>query len=58
MAQKNKIGITLSDETTKRLDFVCKELGLKRSQAIAFAINTIAMEKYGYTEKGESNESK
>lgn len=55
---KSKFGITLSAETQKRLDFLCKELGLTKSQAIAFAINTIALEKYDYTEKGGSNESK
>lgn len=55
---KNKFGITLSAETQKRLDFLCKELGLTKSQAIAFAINTVALEKYDYTEKGGSNESK
>lgn len=47
------ITITLSDDTEKRLDFLCTKLGLKKSQAIAFAINTIAIEKYDYKEKGE-----
>lgn len=55
---KTKFGITLSDETQKRLMYLCKELGLTKSQAIAYAINTIVMEKYDYAEKGESIENK
>lgn len=50
---KKPITITISDETEKRLDFLCNTLGLKKSQAIAFAVNTIAMEKYDYKDKEE-----
>lgn len=55
---KKTITITVSEDTQKRLEFLCKKLGLKKSQAIAFAVNTIAMEKYAYNEEGESIEEK
>ena len=55
---KKSITITMSKESQKRLEFLCKKLGLKKSQAIAFAVNTIALEKYGYSEKGEILEDK
>lgn len=55
---KKVITITISEETEKRLDFLCEKLGLRKSQAISFAVNTTAIEKYNYKEKGESNESK
>lgn len=55
---KKTITITISEDTQVRLEFLCEKLGLRKSQAIAFAVNTIAMEKYGHNEKGESNESK
>lgn len=55
---KKSITITVSEDTQKRLDFLCKKLGLRKSQAIAFAVNTVAMEKYSYTEEGESIEEK
>lgn len=50
---KKTITITVSEETQKRLDFLCKKLGLRKSQAIALAVNTIALEKYEYNEEGE-----
>lgn len=55
---KKTITITVSEDTQKRLDFLCEKLGLRKSQAIAFAVNTVAMEKYEYSEKGASNEDK
>lgn len=45
---KNKFGITLTEETQKSLEFLCKKLGLRKSQAIAFAVNTLVSEKYNY----------
>ena len=53
---KKTITITISEDTQKRLDFLCKKLGLLKSQAIAFSVNTIAMEKYGYNQEGEVDE--
>lgn len=50
-----KVGITLTEETLKRLDEICKEFGLSKSQAISFAINTCKLKK---NTKGESNASK
>lgn len=55
---KKTITITVSEDTQKRLELLCKKLGLKKSQAIAFAVNTIVMERYETLEKGESNENK
>lgn len=39
LAQKNKVGITLSDETLERLIKECEEIGLSKSQYITFLIN-------------------
>jgi predicted DNA-binding protein len=39
LAQKNKVGITLSDETLERLIKECEESGLSKSQYITFLIN-------------------
>lgn len=57
---KTKIGITLSEQTIQRLEYLCKKNGLTKSQAIALAINTFVNEKYDnfYDEKGENNEDK
>lgn len=55
---KKSITITVSEETVKSLDFLCKKLGLRKSQAIAFAVNTIALEKYEYDKKGAVLEDK
>lgn len=52
---KQKIGITLSDETVKSLEFLSEKLGLKKSQAIAFSINTVAVEKYGFVREKEDD---
>lgn len=54
---KKTITITMSEDTQKRLIFLCKKLGLTKSQAIAFTINTVALEKYDYQE-GRSSEEK
>jgi predicted DNA-binding protein len=35
-----KIGITLAEETLKRLDDLCRLTGLDKSYAISLAINT------------------
>lgn len=37
---KTKVGITLSDDTLAKLDKIMKALGLTRSQAIAYLINS------------------
>lgn len=39
LAQKNKVGITLSNETLERLVKECEESGLSKSQYITFLIN-------------------
>lgn len=57
---KTKIGITLSEQTVQKLEYLCKKNGLTKSQAIALAINTFVNEKYDnfYDRKGENNENK
>lgn len=57
---KTKIGITLSEQTVQRLEYLCKKNGLTKSQAIALAINTFVNEKYDdfYDGEGESNNDK
>lgn len=37
---KTKVGITLSEETVKRLEEIMQKLGLTKSQAISLLINT------------------
>lgn len=37
---KTKVGITLSNDTLKNLDEIMRRLGLTKSQAIAYLINT------------------
>lgn len=37
---KTKVGITLGDDTLAKLDKIMKALGLTRSQAIAYLINS------------------
>ncbi len=54
---KKKFGITLTEETEERLNFLCKKLGLSKSNAISFAINTLALEKYNY-EKEDNQDVK
>ena len=44
---KNKVGITLSDETLEVLNKLCVELGLTKSQAISYLINTYYINKKG-----------
>jgi hypothetical protein len=44
MARK-KIGITLTDDTVKNLEDICKVTGLTKSQMIALLINTYKIEK-------------
>lgn len=56
--KKTTITITVTEATLDALTFLCKNLGLRKSQAIALAVNTVSMEKYGYIRKGESDEGK
>ena len=51
--EKKSITITLSEETQKNLDELCKKYGLRKSQAIALAINTMVL-----TQKGETSDKK
>lgn len=51
---KKSITITLSEETQINLEMICKKYGLKKSQAIAFVINSITEQIDN--EKGERNE--
>jgi len=44
----------MSEETLKRLEELRVQLGLTKSQAIAYAVNTVVMEKYEV--KGVANE--
>lgn len=49
------ITITVTEDTEKRLKYLCEKLGLRKSQAIAYAVNTTAMEKYDFdVNKGEN----
>lgn len=45
MARK-KVGITLTDESLKRLEEIAKEMGLTKSQAISMLVNTHYIEKH------------
>ena len=50
-----KVSITLTDDTLKRLEVFCQEMGLTRSQAISLAINSYVI---GQKTKGGGNEGK
>jgi metal-responsive CopG/Arc/MetJ family transcriptional regulator len=47
---REKVGITLTKETLKSLERICKHNGLAKSQAISLAINTYVNEKLGREE--------
>ncbi len=49
---KRKVGITLTDETYKNLELLCKRYGLTKSQLIALLINRGVLVKSN--EKGET----
>ncbi len=40
MAKRVKVGITLTEETLRRLNILCTNNGLSKSQAISLTINT------------------
>jgi len=52
---REKVGITLTAETLKRLELICNEHGLAKSQAISLAINTFVIEKLKNQEKEVSH---
>lgn len=43
--RRTKVGITLTEETLKRLDEIANEMGLSKSQAISMLINQNYVEK-------------
>ena len=51
--EKKSITITLSEETLKNLDELCQKYGLRKSQAISLAVNTMVL-----NEKGEKSDKK
>lgn len=57
MSKRIKVGITLTEETLKRLEELCQATGLLKSQAISLAINTYAAENLEKM-KGEQRDKK
>jgi antitoxin component of RelBE/YafQ-DinJ toxin-antitoxin module len=45
MARK-KVGITLTEESLKRLEVIAKEMGLTKSQAISMIVNKYYLESH------------
>ena len=43
---KVKVGITLTEDTLARLEEICKEMGLSKSQALSMLVNKEYLEKY------------
>ncbi|RAI78760.1 ribbon-helix-helix protein, CopG family (plasmid) [Macrococcoides caseolyticum subsp. hominis] len=41
-----KVGITLTEDTLARLEEICKEMGLSKSQALSMLVNKEYLEKY------------
>lgn len=57
MAKRIKVGITLTEETLKRLNELCEVTGLMKSQAISLALNTYVVENLEKL-KGEKRDKK
>ena len=43
---RTKVGITLTEDTLKRLDEIAEQMGLTKSQAISMLINKEYLNKY------------
>lgn len=43
---KTKVGITLTEDTLARLERICKEMGLSKSQALSMLVNKEYLDKY------------
>lgn len=41
-----KVGITLTEDTLARLEEICKEMGLSKSQALSMLVNKEYLAKY------------
>ncbi|WP_225980882.1 ribbon-helix-helix protein, CopG family, partial [Staphylococcus epidermidis] len=41
-----KVGITLTEDTLARLEEICKEMGLSKSQALSMLVNKEYIQKY------------
>ena len=41
-----KVGITLTEDTLARLEEICKEMGLSKSQALSMLVNKEYLQKY------------
>ena len=41
-----KVGITLTEDTLERLEKICKEMGLSKSQALSMLVNKEYIAKY------------
>lgn len=49
---REKVGITLTEDTLKRLEGIGKEMGLSKSQAISMMINKYYINEFEGSEKG------
>jgi len=60
MSRRLKIGITLTEDTLKKLDEICKIMGLEKSYAISLMINSYVIndENYRKLRQEELNKSK
>lgn len=54
-----RFGITLTEDTLKRLEFLCDAMGMAKSQSISLAVNTYYFENKErlIAMKGESPEN-
>uniref|UniRef100_UPI003F85B9A7 ribbon-helix-helix protein, CopG family n=2 Tax=Staphylococcus TaxID=1279 RepID=UPI003F85B9A7 len=43
---RTKVGITLTEDTLKRLDEIAEQMGLTKSQAISMLVNKEYLNKY------------
>lgn len=46
-----KVGITLTEDTLERLERICKEMGLSKSQALSMLVNKEYLDKYQNEDK-------
>jgi metal-responsive CopG/Arc/MetJ family transcriptional regulator len=48
---RTKVGITLTEDTLKRLEEIAEQMGLSKSQAISMLINNEYLSKYQSEDK-------
>lgn len=44
---KKRVTVSLSPGTEKSLDFICERMGVSKSAAVAYAVNSFVIEKLG-----------